>query len=53
MMMMMNMILLFSNDVDDPCIDADVVFPNVDQCKSAIIRHTILHDHAFQIVIKG
>jgi hypothetical protein len=28
------------------------VFPDVDQCKSAVTHHAILHDHAFQIVEK-
>ena len=42
----------FSYDVDDPCIDVNVVFPDVDQCKSAVIHHAILNDHAYQIVKK-
>ena len=42
----------FSYDVDDPCIDVDVVFPDVDQCKSAVTHHAILNDHAFEIVKK-
>jgi len=28
------------------------VFPDVDQCKSAVTHHAILNDHAFQIVKK-
>ena len=42
----------FSYDVADPNIDVNVVFPDVDQCKSAITHHAILHDHAFEIVKK-
>ena len=42
----------FSYDVDDPCIDVNVVFPDVDQCKSAVTHHAILNDHAFEIVKK-
>jgi hypothetical protein len=38
----------FSYDVDDPCIDVNVVFPDVDQCKLAVTHHAILHDHAFE-----
>jgi hypothetical protein len=37
----------FSYDVDDPCIDVDVVFLDVDQCKSAVTYHAILHDYAY------
>ena len=40
----------FSYDVDDPCIDVNVVFPDMDQCKSTVIHHAILNDHAYQIV---
>ena len=42
----------FSYDVDDPCIDVNVVFLDVDQCKSAVTHHAILNDHAFEIVKK-
>ena len=42
----------FSYDVDDPCIDVNVVFPDVDQCKSAVTHHAILNDYAFEIVKK-
>jgi hypothetical protein len=42
----------FSYDVDYPCIDVNVVFPDVDQCKSAVTHHAILNDHAFEIVKK-
>jgi hypothetical protein len=42
----------FSYDVDNPCIDVGVVFPDVDQCKSAVTHYSILHDHAFEIVKK-
>ena len=37
----------FSYDVDAPCIDVDVLFPDVDQCKSAVTHRAILNDHAF------
>jgi hypothetical protein len=43
---------MFSYDADDPCIDVNVVFPDVDRCKLAVTYHTILHDHAFNIVKK-
>jgi hypothetical protein len=39
---------MFSYDANDPCIDVNVVFPDVDQCKLAVTHHAILHDHAFQ-----
>ena len=42
----------FSYDFADPIIDVNVVFPDVDQCKSAVTHHAILHDHAFEIVKK-
>jgi hypothetical protein len=42
----------FSYDVDDPCIDVNVVFPDVDQCKLAVTHNAILHDHAFETVKK-
>jgi hypothetical protein len=42
----------FSYDVDNPCIDVGVIFPDVDQCKSAVTHHAILNDHAFEIVKK-
>jgi hypothetical protein len=37
----------FSYDVDDPIIGVDVVFPDVNQCKSTVTHHAILNDHAF------
>ena len=43
----------FSYDVDDPCIDVDVVFPDVDQCKSAVTHHAILHGYAYTTVKKS
>ena len=33
---------MFSYDVDDPCIDVNVVFPDVDQCKLAVTHHAIM-----------
>jgi hypothetical protein len=38
----------FSYDVDDPCIEVGVVFPDVKQCKEAVTQHAIIHDHAFK-----
>jgi hypothetical protein len=43
---------MFSYDVDDPCIDVNVVFPDVDQCKLAVTHFSVLHDHAFQTLQK-
>ena len=43
---------MFSYDADDPCIDVNVVFLDVDQCKLAVTHHAILHDHAFNIIKK-
>ena len=42
----------FSYDVDNPCIDVNVVFSDMDQCKSTVTHHAILNDHAFDIVKK-
>ena len=42
----------FSYDIDNLCIDVNVVFPDVDQCKSVVTHHAILNDHAFEIVKK-
>ncbi len=41
---------VFAYDVQDPCIDVGVVFPDVDQCKLAVTHHAILNDHAFETV---
>jgi hypothetical protein len=38
----------FSYDVDDPCIEVGVVFPDVKQCKEVVTQHDIIHDHAFR-----
>jgi hypothetical protein len=38
----------FSYDVDDPCIEEGVVFPDVKQCKEAVTQHTIIYDHTFR-----
>ncbi|EEE62772.1 hypothetical protein OsJ_17575 [Oryza sativa Japonica Group] len=43
---------VFAYDVHDPCIDVDVVFLYVNQCKSAVTHHCILNDHAFDIIKK-
>ena len=43
---------MFSNDVDDPCIDVNVVVPDMDRCKSTVTHHAILNDHAFHMVKK-
>uniref|UniRef100_A0A0A9FIC4 MULE transposase domain-containing protein n=1 Tax=Arundo donax TaxID=35708 RepID=A0A0A9FIC4_ARUDO len=45
-------IAVFAYDVDDPCIDKDVVFPDVKQCKSAVTHHSILNDYTFQTIKK-
>jgi hypothetical protein len=45
-------ISVFSYDVDDPCVDIGVVFPDVKQCKSALTQHAILNDYAFRTVKK-
>jgi hypothetical protein len=42
----------FSYDADNPIIDVGVVFPDVDQCKSAVTHHAILNDHAFETIKK-
>ncbi|TVU10004.1 hypothetical protein EJB05_43507 [Eragrostis curvula] len=39
---------LFSYDVDDPCIDVGVVFPDVKQCREAVTHHAIINNHAFK-----
>ncbi|WVZ80109.1 hypothetical protein U9M48_027612, partial [Paspalum notatum var. saurae] len=41
---------VFSYDVDHPCVDVGVVFPDVKQCKSALTHHAILNDYAFRTV---
>jgi len=46
-----NQALHDDGSIDDPCIDVNVVFPDVDQCKFAVTYHAILHDHAFKTVI--
>jgi len=46
-------IFVFSYDVDYPCVDIGVVFPDVKQCKSALTQHAILSDYAFHTVKKG
>jgi hypothetical protein len=45
-------ISVFSFDVDDPCVDIGVVFPDMNQCKSALTQHAILNDYAFCTVKK-
>jgi hypothetical protein len=42
----------FAYDVDNPCIDKDVMFPDVDACKYAVTHHAILHDYAYKTVKK-
>jgi len=41
-----------SYDVDAPCVDIGCVFPDVNQCKSALTQHAILNDYAFRTVKK-
>jgi hypothetical protein len=36
----------FSYNVDDPCIEVGVVFPDVKQCKEVVTQHAIIHNHA-------
>jgi hypothetical protein len=43
---------MFSYDVDDPCIDVAVVFPDVDQCQIAVQYWCIVNDHAYHIIKK-
>jgi len=43
---------MFSYDANDPCIDVNMVLPDVDQCKLAVTHHAILHDHAFHTLQK-
>jgi hypothetical protein len=39
---------VFSYNIDDPCIEVDVVFPDVKQCKEEVTHHAIIHNHAFK-----
>jgi hypothetical protein len=41
----------FSFDVDDPYIDVDMVFPDVDQCQE-VHHRCILNDHAYHTIKK-
>jgi hypothetical protein len=43
---------VFSFDVDAPCVNIGVVFPDVNQCKLALTQHAILNDYAFRTVKK-
>lgn len=43
---------MFDYDVDNPCVDVGVVFPDVKQCKSALTHHAILNDYAFRTAKK-
>jgi len=45
-------ISVFSYDVDNPCVDIGVVFPDEKQCKSTLTQHAILNDYAFRTVKK-
>ncbi|TVU13338.1 hypothetical protein EJB05_40390, partial [Eragrostis curvula] len=42
----------FSYDVDDPCIDVGVVFPDADQCQSVVTHWCIVNDHAYHTIKK-
>jgi hypothetical protein len=42
----------FSYDVDAPCVDVGCVFPDVNQCKSALTQHAILNEYGFHTVKK-
>jgi hypothetical protein len=41
-----------SYDVDAPCVDVGYVFPDVNQCKSALTQHAILNDYGFYTMKK-
>jgi hypothetical protein len=41
-----------SYDVDAPCVDVGCLFPDVNQCKSALTQHAILNDYGFRTVKK-
>jgi hypothetical protein len=43
---------IFSYDVDAPCVDVGCMFPDVDQCKSALTQHVVLNDYGFRTVKK-
>ena len=43
---------MFSYDANDPCIDINMVFPDVDRCKLVVTHHAILYDHAFHTLQK-
>ncbi|TVU46529.1 hypothetical protein EJB05_06070 [Eragrostis curvula] len=40
-------------DAENPCVDVGVIFPDVDQCKSALTHHGILNDYGFGTVKKS
>ncbi|WVZ73795.1 hypothetical protein U9M48_022066 [Paspalum notatum var. saurae] len=44
---------VFSYDVDHPCVDVGVVFPDVKQCKLALTHHAILNDYAFRTCLRA
>ena len=41
-----------SYDVDAPCVDIGYVFPDVNQCKSALTQRAILNDYVFHTMKK-
>jgi hypothetical protein len=41
---------VFSYDQDDPEIKMGVVFSDTKEYKSAVLHHTVLHDHAFNTI---
>jgi hypothetical protein len=41
---------VFSYDQDDPEIKVGVVFSDTKECKSAVLHHAVLHDHAFHTI---
>jgi hypothetical protein len=42
----------FSYDVNDPCIDVDVVFPDIDACQEAVHHWCIFNGHAYHTIKK-
>jgi U3 small nucleolar RNA-associated protein 14 len=42
----------FCYDVDHPCVDEGVIYPDVNAVKSALTHHSITTDYAFQAMNK-
>jgi hypothetical protein len=41
---------VFSYDQDAPEIEVGVIFSDTKECKSAVLHHVVLHDHAFHTI---